>query len=196
MIAILLGATSMAGAAFAATIYTDHALWLAAVGTVTMDTFEENGAAGFTSYGSTHNGADFTITGTNLYTVDPAYFSYYNWNSGDILDFESSPGSIVASGDFGFNYGNPAELFGTGIVTVDGSTYNLIGLADLQLFRHHLRHRRGCDQLQRRLRHRRQFLGCRRSRAGQLGDADRRLRSDRRRDAPPPGACRCLKLAA
>ena len=134
MIAILLGATSMAGAAFAATIYTDHALWLAAVGTVTMDTFEENGAAGFTSYGSTHNGADFTITGTNLYTVDPAYFSYYNWNSGDVLDFESPPGSIVASGDFGFNYGNPAELFGTGIVTVDGSTYNLIGQPTFNFF--------------------------------------------------------------
>ena len=134
IITALLGATTLAGSASAATIFTNRAAWLAAVGSATTDTFEENGSGGFTSHGSTYAGTGFTISGTNLFTVDPNFFAFYNWNSGDVLDFESAPGSIVAAGDFGFDYGNPAGRFGTGIVTIDGNNFNLIGQPTFNFF--------------------------------------------------------------
>lgn len=131
---LLLGAALTAASfvqAHAATIYTNRAAFLAATSGHVTDDFEENASGQFTSYGSTYNGSTFTVTGTNLFTVDPDYFPpYYEWGSGDVLDFESSPGTItVAPGisALGFDFGNPNGYQGSGFVTINGVNYTLLG---------------------------------------------------------------------
>ncbi len=132
--AATLAAMTIAGTASAATIFTDRASWLAAVSGVTTTDFEENGAGLYTSYGSTYSGVGFTISGSGLFTVDPGFAAYYDWNSGDVLDFETNSGSIAAGANFGFDYGNPAGFFGSGSVTIGGNSYTLIGQPTFNFF--------------------------------------------------------------
>ena len=128
---LLVGALLAVAASSAnAQVYTDRTAFEAALSSSTTDTFEENGPGGNTSHGTTYSGSNFTITGTNLFTVDPAYDPYYDWNSGDVLDFETHPGTItVAPGvtALGFDFGNPSSFAGSGSVTINGVDYALIG---------------------------------------------------------------------
>jgi hypothetical protein len=117
--ALLLAATS----AEAVTVYTDRAAWLAAVtGTVVTDDFEENASGQYTSYGATYPGAGFSISTDNalIFTIDPDFDPLYDWGSGDVLDLERGFTTITAGADFGFDFGNPEIIFGSGVVSIDG----------------------------------------------------------------------------
>lgn len=130
----LLTATLLAASCFAqaqaATIYTNRAAFLAATSGQVIDDFEENASGSFTSYGSTYAGTTFTVNGTNIFTVDPDFDPFYQWGTGDVLDFESSPGTITVNAGItalGFDFGNPANFQGAGFVTINGVNYNLLG---------------------------------------------------------------------
>ena len=131
-VAALLAST----AAASATIYTDRAAWLSAAGSVTTDAFSAPEGS-FNSYGNTYTGAAFTVTtsgGNGIYTVSPTFYSAYDWGTGAVLDLEFGLTTITAGSTFGFDFGNPAEFFGTGTVTIDGSDYALVGQPTFNFF--------------------------------------------------------------
>jgi hypothetical protein len=139
ILSCLLAAASLAaGVAQAATIYTSRAAWLSAVSGVSTTTFEENGPGSFTSYGAQYNGAGFTVASStnNIFTVDPGFASLYDWGSGDVLDMEFGIATITAGANFGFDFGNPASssFFGSGLVTIGGVDYALLGQPAFNFF--------------------------------------------------------------
>ena len=130
LLGALLAASSYA-AANAATIYTSRAAFMAATtGQVTED-FEENASGTTTFYAGTYSGSTFSIVGgPRMYTVDPDYDPLYQWNSGDVLDFETFNGTITVSPGItalGFDFGNPTGFQGAGFVTINGVNYTLLG---------------------------------------------------------------------
>ncbi len=130
----LLCAVLLANSAFAATVYTSRAAWLSAVTGVTTTDFEENSQGVYTSHGASYTGVGFTISGNNLFTVDPGFDPYYVWGTGDVLDMEFSTATIVGGSAFGFDFGNPSRLLGSGLVTIDGIDYTLGGQPNFNFF--------------------------------------------------------------
>lgn len=132
--AALLGAAN----AQAATIFTDRASFLAATSAVVTDNFEENASGAFTQHGSTYVGSGFTISGGNTYTVDPNFFApYYNWGSGDVFDAEFSNLTFTLDSGLtalGFDFGNPTGFPGSGLVTINGVNYSLLGQPTFNFF--------------------------------------------------------------
>jgi hypothetical protein len=123
-------------AASSATIYTDRTAWLSAAGSVTTDTFDAPDG-GFIFYGATYPGSGFSISvdgGNGIYTVSPSFFPAYDWGTGPVLDLEFGLTTVSAGGTFGFDYGNPSDYPGTGVVTIDGDDYTLLGQPTFNFF--------------------------------------------------------------
>lgn len=129
---------TLAAPAAAQTVYTDRGAFLAATSNAVVTEFEENGDADFTYYPDGYVGAGFTITSTeDLYTVDPLFTPFYAFDSGDVLDFEGGVGTVtlVAGVEaFGFDFGNPAGIPGTGQITINGIDYAQLSQPSFNFF--------------------------------------------------------------
>lgn len=131
MVAAALSSALTGGGAAAATIFTDHAAWLAAVTGVSTYGFEgvPDGQDNFLGT-TTFTGPGFALDPqgtTDNSTVDPAYSGSYNWNTGDVYTFFSLGGeakiNISAGENFGFFFGAPAPVFPT-TITIGSTVYS------------------------------------------------------------------------
>lgn len=141
MRSFVLGALLAFGATVApaaTVVYTDRAAFLAAItGAVTND-FEENGPGTFTNYPTGYDGGLYLITSlTGVFTVDPDFDGFYNWGTGDVLDLETGDTTITLSPAlraFGFDFGNPTGLPGSGLITINGDDYAQLGQPTFNFF--------------------------------------------------------------